>query len=185
MDKLLLLAARAEIEDVIARYARGVDRRDWDAVRSCYHEDAIDEHGEFNGTVAEFIDWVSKRHANIPFSAHFLGNCLVEFLDDRTAFVETYFVAMQRRAVSSAITGGNGYDESNELDAEVIGRYLDRFECRDGAWKVAKRCVVYDSSRLVQSTHKPRTTKGTVGTRTAHDPVFTWMNKSHPTPSKA
>jgi 3-phenylpropionate/cinnamic acid dioxygenase small subunit len=182
MDKLSRLAARAEIEDVLCRYARGVDRRDWDAVRSCYYEDAIDEHGEFCGTVNDFIDWVSKRHANIPFSAHFLGNCLVEFVDDRTAFVETYFVAMQRRAASSATVSGNGYDESSELDAEVIGRYLDRFECRDAAWKVAKRCVVYDSSRLVPSTHKPRTAKGTLGMRTAHDPVFTWMKKSHPAP---
>ena len=99
MDKLSELVAKNEIEEVIFRYARGVDRRDWDAVSACFHPDAIDQHGEFTGTPLEFIEWVRKRHANVPFSMHFVGNCLIEFMDDRKAAVETYFIAMQRREV--------------------------------------------------------------------------------------
>ena len=172
MDKLSELVARSEIQDSLCRYARGVDRRDWAAVRACYHDDATDEHGEFSGTANDFIEWVSKRHAAIPFAAHFLGNCLIEFLDDRTANVETYFVAMQRRPASASASANEGNGAGAEVDAEVIGRYLDRFEQRNGAWKVAKRRVVYDSSRSSTSTHKPRTSRGALGTRTPLDPVF-------------
>ena len=34
------LVARERIRDVIHRYARGVDRRDYELVRSCYHPGA-------------------------------------------------------------------------------------------------------------------------------------------------
>jgi hypothetical protein len=162
MDSLSRLEARASIEDSLRRYARAVDRRDWAALRSCYHPDATDEHGEFSGALEDFIDWVSKRHATVPFSAHFLGNCLIEFIDDKSAIVETYFVAIQRRA--------NG--ASGDVDTDVIGRYLDRFERRDGLWKVATRRVVYDGSRVVPSSFRPRTGKGTLGRRDLDDPLF-------------
>jgi hypothetical protein len=35
------------IRDLLLRYARGIDRRDLDLVRSCYHADAVDEHGSY------------------------------------------------------------------------------------------------------------------------------------------
>lgn len=171
MDKLSELVARSEIQDSLMRYARGVDRKDWDGVRATYHPDAHDEHGEFSGSVNEFIAWVDNRHKTIPFSMHFLGNSLIEFKDDKTAFVETYFIAMRRAADPVA----NGADAPQEIDGEVIGRYLDRFERRGGAWKVAKRCVVYDSSRSAPSSHKPRTAKGLLGVRGKQDPVFNWF----------
>ena len=164
MDTLARLQARADIEDCMARYARAIDRRDWEALRGCYHPDATDEHGEFSGSLDDFIAWVSARHSAVPFSSHFLGNCLVEFVDDATAKVETYFNAIQRKAA------GNG--QSGEIDSDVIGRYVDRFECRDGAWKVARRVVVYDGSRQVPSSYRPRTTAGTLGRRDRTDPVF-------------
>lgn len=174
MDRLAELVARAEIQDQLMRYARGVDRKDWDAVRATYHADAHDEHGEFSGSVDEFIEWVEKRHRTIPFSMHLLLNCLVEFKDEDTAFVETYFIAMRRAPGPAA----NGSANAPEVDAEVIGRYLDRFERREGTWKVARRCVVYDSSRMVPSSHRPRTAKGLLGVRGRQDPVFNWFAKS-------
>ena len=166
MDRLSRLEARASISDLLCAYARAVDRRDWQALRDYFHPDAIDEHGEFTGTVEEFIVWVSKRHAEIPSSSHFLGNCLIEFIGDTTARVETYFIAIQRKPAPSGAGG--------EIDTDVIGRYLDRFECRDGMWKIAKRVVLYDGSRQVPSSFRPRTSPGALGKRDASDPVYTW-----------
>ena len=51
-------------------------------------------------------------------------------------------VAMQRRPASASASANEGNGAGAEVDAEVIGRYLDRFEQRNGAWKVAKRRVV-------------------------------------------
>ena len=173
MDGLAKLLARASIEDALARYARAVDRRDWEALRGCYHPDATDEHGEFSGTPDEFIAWVAARHEKVPFSSHFVGNCLIEFLDDATAHVETYFMAMQRKPSGDGI---------GEVDSDVIGRYVDLFENRQGEWKVAKRIVVYDGWRQVPSSHRPRTAAGTLGRRDRSDPVFTSPRPANPSP---
>ena len=56
------LLAKQEIGDVIYRYARGIDRLDFDLVRSCYHPDAVDDHGAFKGNVDEFIEMLSLIH---------------------------------------------------------------------------------------------------------------------------
>lgn len=44
MDPLEELKHRFAIEKVMQRYARGVDRLQWDDVRACFHKDAPDEH---------------------------------------------------------------------------------------------------------------------------------------------
>jgi 3-phenylpropionate/cinnamic acid dioxygenase small subunit len=166
VDRLEQLVARAEIEDCLCRYARAVDRRDWPALRACFHEDAVDHHGEFHGTVDRFIDWVSRRHAAVPFSMHLLGNCLIEFQDDASAAVETYFVALQRRESRAADGAVDG------TDFEVYGRYVDRFERRNDAWRVAERRVVYDSTSTRPSTNHLRALVGVIGSRDRSDPVF-------------
>ena len=42
LDRML---ARDAIRDVLARYARGIDRADAALLKSCYFDDAIEEHG--------------------------------------------------------------------------------------------------------------------------------------------
>lgn len=167
MDKLEQLLARAEIQDCMARYARGVDRRDWAAVRATYHDDAVDDHGAFSGPVDTFIDWVSKRQESVPAATHFLGNSLIEFVDDNTAAVETYYIATQRIPL---------LDRAVDLDVEVLGRYVDLFEKRDGAWKVQQRRVVYDTSRTRGATNRTRNL-GSVGSRDSSDPIYALLEQ--------
>jgi len=166
VDKISEIVARQEIEESLLRYARGVDRRDWEAVRACFHPDAHDSHGDFNGDPNEFIEWVKARHANIPFAMHFLGNCLIDFVNDDCATVETYFIAIQRREKPDDDGGVSG------TDIEVFARYCDRFEKRNGNWRIADRQVVYDSTRTMPSTNHLRTPVGILGQRDQSDPVF-------------
>lgn len=51
------LKDRQDIRDCLVRYCRGVDRFDREMVRSAYHPDAMDDHGDFVGGVENFIDW--------------------------------------------------------------------------------------------------------------------------------
>ncbi|EAU48726.1 nuclear transport factor 2 family protein [Salipiger bermudensis] len=163
MDKLDELTAKQEIQENLLRYARGVDRRDWPLVRACYHDDAIDWHGEFHGDADAFIAWVSERHATVPFSMHFMGNCLIEVVSPTVATAETYFVAMSRREPA----------DGAPTDIEVFGRYVDRFEKRDdGVWRVADRKVVYDSTRTLDSTNHLRRIQGVLGQRNSEDAVY-------------
>ena len=138
------IVAKEEIRDSMCLYARGVDRGDWKLVRSSYHPDAYDDHGGYKGNIDGLIHWLDERFAGVNNSMHFLGNCMIEFAGPEVALVETYFVS--RRLLEPV---GKELDMAGPTDAmcrEAWGRYVDRFELREGAWKVANRTVVLEAS---------------------------------------
>ena len=49
------LADESEVAKVILRYARGIDRRDFDLVRSCFAPDAFVKGSSFSGPVSEYL----------------------------------------------------------------------------------------------------------------------------------
>jgi hypothetical protein len=51
-DRIARIEARAEIRDCIERYARGMDRRDRQVLRSAYHDGAVDDHVGFDRPLA-------------------------------------------------------------------------------------------------------------------------------------
>jgi hypothetical protein len=141
-NALLRLLDQQKIRDAICRYARGVDRGDWDLVRSTYHTDAHDEHGDYKGGIDGFIAWLDERFDGVDNSMHFLGQTLIDFAGPDLALVETYFVSRRLRAptaAESSITCA-----ADGVAREGWGRYVDRFERRNGAWKVAHRTVVLE-----------------------------------------
>jgi hypothetical protein len=133
---LVALVDRREIEDVILRYCRGIDRLDLVLVRSCYWPDATDSHGGFSGTRDEFVAWVEKFLARFESTSHFVGNLLVE-LAGEAAVAESYAIAFHRSPEPRASLNG------------IIGvRYVDRFEKRGGEWRIARRVCVTEWSRV-------------------------------------
>lgn len=137
------LLDKEEIREVMCRYARGVDRGDLELVRSAYHEDAHDEHGDYVGDIDGFIKYLETRFIGVDNSVHFLGNSLIEFHGPDAALVETYFVSRRLRAAAE----GDGLDirPADALARELWGRYVDRFERRDGVWRIAHRIVVREA----------------------------------------
>ena len=102
-DLELLLAERA-IQRVLTSYSRGVDRYDFELVRSCYWPDGTDDHGSFVGGVDDFISFVQTSLDRFERTAHFLGNMLIDVdLDHDVARAETYALALHRY---STPTGG-------------------------------------------------------------------------------
>jgi hypothetical protein len=84
-DVTSALADRAAITDVLIRYAEGLDRRDLDAVRSCF---APGVRAEYAGVVLKpgvdaLIEHVSVVSTFVG-SMHLLGNVVIE-LDGDTA----------------------------------------------------------------------------------------------------
>ena len=136
-EALSALVAKREIEEVVLRYCRGIDRMDRELVRSCYHADATDEHGSFRGGVEEFLDWVWRLLGRYETTMHFVGNVLVELAGD-AAVAESYGVAWHTSA-----------DPRPQWNLVTGFRYLDRFERRDDAgWRIARRIVVTEWSRV-------------------------------------
>ena len=58
---------------MLTSYSRGVDRYDFELVRSCYWPDGTDDHGSFVGGVDDVITFVEKSLNRFERTAHFLG----------------------------------------------------------------------------------------------------------------
>jgi hypothetical protein len=149
------LHARTEINDVLLRYCRAVDRSDWDLLRTVYHPDAYDDHGVFKGSVEEFIAYDIERREHIEHSVHMISNVQIEFRGTTEAVVETYCLALQRF--------GRGADVVRDGNAaariQAICRYVDRFEERNGAWKIAHRTMV-TGDLIIEQVSEPVTFSG-------------------------
>jgi 3-phenylpropionate/cinnamic acid dioxygenase small subunit len=134
------VVAQHAIRDLLLRYCRGVDRRQYDVVRSCYHDDATDDHGDYTGGVDGFIDHVRKQVERYESTMHFVGNMLIE--PDarlRRARSETYTIAFHRLAP-------RGNTPARDF---VVGlRYVDDLDVRSGEWRIAARVCVIDWTRL-------------------------------------
>ncbi len=124
--------ARSEIAACLARLARGEDRRDADLIRASWWGDSTFDYGVYNGSFEEYLAWVVPGADAITNTQHVLGQSHVE-LDGSTAQVETHVISYHR------VDMGNG-----ERDTVIGGRYLDRFEQRDGEWRIAERTMLYD-----------------------------------------
>lgn len=133
LDKLL---SQQQIEDVLKRYCRGVDRMDEDLVRSCYHPDATDEHGSFSGGVEEYIAWCWKLLRRYDRTMHYLSNTLID-IDKGKAQVESYGVALHEGAAQ--------YPERN---LTVGFRFVDIFEYRGSQWKILHRVATTEWAQV-------------------------------------
>lgn len=154
------LEDRAQIEDALLSYTRGVDRRDWDLVRSAYHVDAYDDHGAYKGGMDGFIDWLSRRHAFIAHSMHYVTNLFIEFSGPDVALAETYFLAQQTMGEDAGesrlmLLGDKKVAEDAVILMEAAGRYVDRMERRDGRWAIAHRVTVFERVTAQEDTSLP------------------------------
>ena len=162
-DRLQELLDKKDIEEVVLRYCRGIDRMDRELVRSCYHADASDSHGTFSGNVDEFIDWVWQLLERNEISFHFVGNMLIELEDASLARSETYGVSIHRR---------QSKEPRHNLSTGF--RYIDRFERRDGGpWRIARRVATTEWVRVEDPELQWPIGAGMLtGSRDRSDPVY-------------
>jgi hypothetical protein len=161
--RLAAFLDKQEIRDVLMRYCRGIDRLDAELVASVYHDDAYDDHGTFKGRGKDFAVHVMNGLSRFERTMHFLGNSLIE-LDGEAAKSETYFVAYHRLR----------RDDGSAEDFVAGGRYVDRFERRNGPWLIAKRVVVMEWTRFDEVTREWDANEHfTIGQRDHGDLVYT------------
>jgi hypothetical protein len=121
-----------QIQQVLARYCRGIDRLDRALLEQTYWEDGFDDHAVFRGKPAEFIDWVLDYLSKDKCSMHTLGQTLFAPQAPRVA-AETYFNTQHVRS-----------DAGGEFIGYSSGRYVDVFEKRQGEWRILTRTLILD-----------------------------------------
>ncbi|MCP3990047.1 MAG: nuclear transport factor 2 family protein [Actinomycetia bacterium] len=128
------LMAEREIRRRLLDYCRGIDRCDAELVASTYHPDAVDDHGAFHGLGHELAHMATEAlFEHYESTMHTIGDSIIDFTDEGTAYVETYVFADHRRV-----------DDDGETLERFGARYVDRFEHRDDAWRIADRVVIVE-----------------------------------------
>ncbi|MDE2404865.1 MAG: nuclear transport factor 2 family protein [Sphingomonadales bacterium] len=124
------LIARHQIRNVLARHSRGVDRADATLLGSAYHDDATVDYGFYAGPTPALVAMLATAQKAALPTLHRTSNCEIRVAGDR-AISESYVIA---------------HVEEPTLQRTVFGRYLDRLERRDGAWRLTHRTYVLDSN---------------------------------------
>ncbi|TFZ07739.1 nuclear transport factor 2 family protein [Ramlibacter humi] len=144
---------RLQIQDLMYRWCRAVDRLDKQGMLDIFWPGAIDSHGPYIGPAEGLVEWILVRHKPIATSSHFVGNLLIEFASDDVALVETYVRTIQQyppeaKSQLAQLTGGAAGEPGGAMDMFTSSRYLDRMERRDGEWRIAHRDLIQDWKQI-------------------------------------
>ena len=129
------LVARRDINAAIQRYMRGQDRLLPELQKTAFHDDAYVDCGLYAGSASGFVDFAQGFLAQMRGSQHLIGQVTIEVAGD-VANGEVYFIAWHRLV-----------EDDTEKDLFVCGRYIDRYEQRGGAWRIADRRELIDWAR--------------------------------------
>ena len=124
------LADERAIEQLLYRYARGVDRNDLDVVRSCYWDEGFNDHMGFTGTADEFCAWLAIVLTRVDAITHQFTNVSVQVASDATtASCDAY-------CLNACVWKlGNG-TERHLLSCLA---YIDTLHQRGGEWRLLHR----------------------------------------------
>lgn len=153
------LTAREEIQEVVSRYFRAMDRVDDELGYSIFHDDGYGDYGPgiFSGPGRELIDWLNDYNRTLVTSHHQMSNCTISVQGDRAAS-ETYVTATLVRA-----------DDEGHVLRRVYGRYIDTLSRRDGRWAIDHRFYRRD---FFWEERVDGISIGASATRTTEDPSY-------------
>ena len=152
-----------ELQRLAWLYCHAVDRGDMVLLRSLYHDDAIDDHGEmFSGSADDYVAWLPRMLAGLDATRHTIESMLFVVDGDRA----------QGQLVNTA------YHRTGDREVIVGGRYLDTYARRDGVWRILHRSLVMDVfEQRTASESGGFIGKGVAwGSTGPDDPVFTRLD---------
>jgi hypothetical protein len=133
-DDLQVLLDKQAIMEQIYNYGRSMDRLDAELGKAVFHPEAKADYGAmYQGSGYGFIEFTMKAHLNFTVHSHQFSNILIH-VNGNTARSETYGDVNLRRR-----------DDKGVLhDMRNLGRYIDVWEKRDGAWRILDRKYIHD-----------------------------------------
>jgi 3-phenylpropionate/cinnamic acid dioxygenase small subunit len=118
---------RAEVAELLVRYATGIDRRDWELFRTCFTDDCVADYGDigaWQGADA-LTEWMQRAHAHCGYTLHRISNQTV---------ASAGAAAAARCYVDALIMGPD-----NQSGVRAAGYYDDVVVPGPDGWKIARR----------------------------------------------
>jgi len=125
------ISDRLEIQDLLVRYTRAIDRKDMALLDTCFTPDAHVDYRSSGGTAGRYPEvraWLEKALAPFAQMMHFIGNTTLELDGDR-AKARTYVVNPM---------GFPNPDGSLHVFT-VYAHYVDELVRRPEGWRIARR----------------------------------------------
>jgi 3-phenylpropionate/cinnamic acid dioxygenase small subunit len=126
-------ADRLAIHELLYRYARMVDFREWQLFDRIFAPDAVCDYrssGGIQGSARVVMDWLDRALAPWPTNLHFVTNVSIDFDPGRKSAATTcYFFGPMAR-------GEMGKDQLVIVNS---GLYVDRVRKTAVGWRIAER----------------------------------------------
>jgi hypothetical protein len=143
------LKHRKDIFDAQKRYTRGADRHDKELVASAFWPEATISFGTPMSR-DEYVDWEEGVLAGYAAHQHHITGQTID-IDGDTAHVESYvvyFLVPRDRSADAAGAATPGRALTSEKTRLGSGRYIERWERRNGEWRILVREYVEDLALL-------------------------------------
>lgn len=127
------------IQQVLYRYATGIDTLDYDLIDDVFGVDGVIDYSCFDGPRAPWAEvkgWAAESLAAFPLRKHYISNVVVAF----GAGLETASCTSYWRAPVGAVDPKSGEPSFFESG----GRYIDSLERGIGGWRISERVVQPD-----------------------------------------
>jgi hypothetical protein len=145
MDKNELLLLKAELIENFNNYARGLDGKNWELVRSCFSDQVYIDYGDISaGTGAadeprkaeDWLEYLKVVINGFDFTQHTITNHSVTVADgivNCRAYVQADHVILADLAIPEA---------SADQQTTVFGEYSNDYEQQaDGCWTICKSAL--------------------------------------------
>ena len=129
---------RQGIVDVLVRYARAVDTKDWPLFRTCFADDVTADYGDIGSWqgAEDLTAFMVRAHAGMGATQHLVSNFQVDVEGDRANSV-TYVHAVTVLA-------------SHPDDwIDTIGIYEDQLDYGTEGWRITRR--LFRTTRTILS----------------------------------
>jgi hypothetical protein len=124
------ISDRVEINDLVIRYARAIDTKDYALLDTCFTPDAHVDYTSSGGVAGKYPEvraWLEKALAPFAAMMHFVGNTSLELDGDR-ANARTYVINPM------------GFPQDGGLHVfTVCAHYVDKLVRTDDGWRIAER----------------------------------------------
>ena len=103
---------KIEIQELLARYARGVDDKDWELYRSVFTADAHIDYtsaGAIAGSIDEVAAFLAEGFTAIPWTQHYITNVEIDLDGDRARVRAMFFNPMQLPGIEGSSSCGGFY----------------------------------------------------------------------------
>jgi len=130
---------RQDVADLMIRYASGIDRRDWELLRSCFTDDCQADYGDVGAWSSgdEITEWMRVTHEPMGHTLHRISNVAVD----------TKGGAVSSRTYVDVIVRGPG----DVGGAQAAGFYEDVLVQGADGWKIARRKYTMVRVQMIES----------------------------------